>query len=172
MSKKKKQRKMSKKQTSEGRKNKRFIETLALAVTFLTLSAVSISVLISAFDSGYLLSFTNILLGLAALVSSIMFVFFTVALCKTKLIDCYDQIFEPSQLSPFKQMLSAIFVGLLLLAIFIGFIAAAAQIYNETSGGWRLPASILIIIWAFYVLFAMVKNINWKEVIATFRRSN
>ena len=154
---------------------KRFIETISLAITFLTLSAVLIPVLISAFNSGNLLSFPiiflNILLGLVALSSLIMFLFFTVALCKTKLMsDCYYHIFESPRLSPFKQRLSAIFVGLLLLAIFVGFITAAVQIYNEASGGWRLPVSILVTIWPFYVLIAMVK-INWRKIIAVFRRS-
>jgi len=157
---------MSEKQSSEGRKIKRFIEAVSLAVTFLACSLTIIYVII---HGGHCI-FLNILLGLVALASSIIFLFFTVALCKTKLSDWYDQIFESPWLSPFKQRLSAIFVGLLWLAIFIGFIAAAAQIYNETSGGWRLPVSILITSWPLYVLIAMVKTTNWRKVIAAFRR--
>ena len=168
-------RKSSKKGRNGRREIKRFIETISLAITFLALSAVLIPVLISAFNSDNLLSFPiiflNILLGLIALASFIMFLFFTVALCKTKFSDYYCQIFESPRLSPFKQRLSAIFVGLFLLAIFIGFITAAVQIYNEASGGWRLPVSILITVWPFYVLIAMVKT-NWRNIIAAFKRSN
>jgi hypothetical protein len=142
MTKKKKRRKIGEKQTSRGTQFRRFIETFSLAVTFLACSLTLIYVIYI----GNLVSALKILFILIAAVSFLIFLFFTVALCKTKLIKYYDQIFEPSlKWRWYLSVISGIFVGFLFLAIEIGLISGLAPLFNEMSERWWLLKAITAI---------------------------
>jgi len=151
---------MSKQQSSEGREIKRFIEAVSLAVTFLACSLTLIYVVI---HSSHLVSFPNILCILFALISFCVFLFFTVALCKTKLSDYYDQIFESPRKRQSWSILFGIFVTAFWLAIAVGLITGLAPLFNEILEGWRLLTAIFVIVWLFYVIAAMLKTAFWGK---------
>ncbi|MBA7670346.1 hypothetical protein ES703_78491 [subsurface metagenome] len=150
---------------------KRVIEAFSLAVTFLVCSLIMSYVICSGhFESWSIIFLIVLIIGVVA--SSLMFLFFTVALSKTKLMsDWYDQTFEsPLKRRPrsiFFAIFSAIFVPVFLLAILISFIAGIALIFNEMpeggyllTGGWRILAAILVPSLLAYVMFAMAKTLK------------
>ena len=162
-------------------KFKRVIEALSLAITFLVCSLLIIYAICSGdFESWQIIYLIILIIGAA--ISSLMFLFFIVALYKTKLMsDWYDQAFESPlkrrHRSRFFTIFSTIFVPALLLAIFISFIAGIALLFNEMpgggyllTGGWRILAAVLVLLFWAYVIFAMIKTNDWKGVIANLKR--
>ena len=139
---------MIKDPSSVGREVRRFYETTALAVTFLTFSVVSISIV----NWGDLITPLNILSLLVAVVTFIFFAVFSVGLLWTRVTHFYDSIF-----TNLRARKSWIFVSILWPVIVAGFIAAlflseAVRLPQFLKG----PAVWLAVVWLLYVIVALL----------------